>query len=265
MPKWLDGAVLPRFMRRPFDMRRILFSVLFIIGLSFSSAYCEDQYSGLSLNMSHFSLNGSSAVNSVLGNEQAGKIATGRYAYGLNLITQRHGLVTSSYDLSLESGISSWQKGSKFSSRMNILHFFYSMRYTLVNQGRFSLYPVLGLGLQQTSLEIKERNLKTSSFQDVLNGRTVDATFTSLHLAIKIALQMEFEVAEHHSEGIKTKIPIGLELAYIQPVYALIDNSLSGNGYSFVKVSGLPQLAWSGLKLSMSIGLRALIRGDTAR
>lgn len=241
---------------------RLLFLFLIFTGLFTTSLIAEDQYAGLSLQFSRFSLNGLGQLNHTLNAEQTGDVPAGRYAYGLSLITQRHGRITSSYDLSIEGGISSWNKGDKFSSRMNLLHFFYSLSYTFRENDRLGIYPLLGIGLQQSSLEIKNRNLKSTTIGEVLNGSALDASFMALHLALKLALRMEFVLSEHHTQGTWTKIPIGLEVAYIQPFYGLIDNSLSGNGYSYVQVHGLPRLSWAGLQLSLSIGLRALIKGD---
>lgn len=241
---------------------RFLFAFFIFTGLLTTSLIAEDQYAGLSLQFSRFSLNGLGQLNNTLSAEQTGNIPASRFAYGISLITQRHGRITSSYDLSIEGGISSWNKGDKFSSRMNLLHFFYSRSYTIRENERLGIYPLLGIGLQQSTLEIKNRNLKSTTIGEILDGSALDASFMALHLALKLGTRIEFVLSEHHTQGTWINIPIGLEVAYIQPFFGLIDNSLSGNGYSYVKVQGLPRLSWAGLQVSLSIGLRALIKGD---
>jgi len=85
---------------------RFLFAFFIFTGLLTTSLIAEDQYAGLSLQFSRFSLNGLGQLNNTLSAEQTGNIPASRFAYGISLITQRHGRITSSYDLSIEGGIS---------------------------------------------------------------------------------------------------------------------------------------------------------------
>ncbi len=240
-------------------MRAFVLTVLFLLA-SRSMALAGDQYSGISLSFSRFAHNNTASLNRILAQQQAGQVPDVRFAYGVSLITQRHGDVISSYDFSLEKGLAAWANGAEYASRLNLFHFFYSLSYALSEGDQFSLYPLLGMGIQSASLELKSRHLKSASIDAVLRGDARDVTISALNAAVKTALRMEFIIARHHAQGVITKIPLGLELAYIQPFFVLSANSLG-----HAKVSGLPNLEAAGFRLSISVGLRALIKGEAVR
>jgi len=234
-----------------------IFVLVTLLLLSRTVAIGGDQYSGISLSFSRLALNNTASLNHALDKEQAGQLPAERFEYGLSLMTQRHGKVISSYDISLERGLTRWANGSGFAARLNLFHFFYSLSYALNEGEQFSVYPLLGIGVQSASLELKNRGLQSASFDDFLNGQARDVTISALNAAFKAAFRTEFVIARHKTQGVVTKIPVGLEVAYIQPFYVLSANSLDN-----VKVSGLPNLHGAGFRLSFSIGLRALIKGE---
>ena len=137
-------------------------------------------------------------------------------------------------------------KGDSLTSQFHKLSLTFDFGYHLLNKKKFSIFPLLGVGVSTNEITIYRNDLE-EDWDNFSNSEIENYTIIRKDLIMKLSLRAELLLIDFN-EG-KSFIPIGIETGYILPIHNFDNEFTTGQS-----VENFPDYQLDGLFLNFTLG-----------